>query len=136
MLSGEGLGEKVNKNIGENKKKQYSKTLWGGPLGENQKKTWENWENQKKTKNLEKTKKNNIPRLFGEGPLEKIKKTLRKQKKTRENRKKQKNKKNNIPRLSKKPPNIAWFYILHSLISSHHHLCWLNPMIFLRVWEL
>ena len=29
-----------------------------------------------------------------------------------------------------KPPHIPWFYILHSLISSHHHLCWLNPMIF------
>jgi hypothetical protein len=43
---------------------------------------------------LEKTKKNNIPRLFGEGPLEKTKKTLRKPKKNIE-----KTKKNNIPRL-------------------------------------
>ena len=45
--------------------------------------------------------KNNIPRLFGEGPLEKTKKTLRKSKKTRENpkNKKRKKKRNNIPRL-------------------------------------
>jgi len=54
---------KTKKTKKQKKNKQYSKTLWGGPLGEKQK-------NPEKTKQKtsRKQKKNNIPRLFGDGP--------------------------------------------------------------------
>ena len=51
--------EKTKKN---KKKKQYLQTLWGGPLREKPKKQW---------KNQKKQKKNNIYKLFGEGPYSK-----------------------------------------------------------------
>ena len=53
--------ETPRENKKKTKKKQYLGTLWGGPLGENQKKPREN----QKTKQQ---KKNNISRLFGDGP--------------------------------------------------------------------